>query len=226
MEVETGMIQAAQKESSTQIESAKKNGVKKRKTSAKKNKKSQLGSVRGIESLFRNSYRAQLDMITLAATKANIMISLNGLMVSFLLIASSHFLVIMPMLIIPFAVFLLTCTVSVIFAVLAARPLVDKTEHTLDDFRFDRSGLLVFEQYSKLQKKDYIDLMEEMVSDKNRIYRNMIGHLHHFGRSADFAYARLYISYNVFMVGLVLSVILLGAVLVENSTMPWESNQS
>jgi len=32
----------------------------------------QLGTARGIETMFRNAYRAQLDLLALAATKANI----------------------------------------------------------------------------------------------------------------------------------------------------------
>jgi len=143
------------------------------------------------------------------------MISLNGLMVSVLLVGGAAFLKSMPILVIPFAAFLLTCTLSIVFAVLAARPLVDKDKHLLDDFRADRSGLLVFEQYARLPKEDYISAMEEMVSDKDRVYGNMISHLHHLGSTAEKSYSKLYISYNVFMVGLVISVVLLSIVLAK-----------
>jgi len=47
---------------------------------AKKKKKAAYS--KAVETMYRNAYRAQLDMISLAATKANIMISLNGFMVS------------------------------------------------------------------------------------------------------------------------------------------------
>ena len=180
-------------------------------------KPAQLGSSRGIESMFRNSYRAQLDMIALAATKANIMISLNGLLVSVLLVSGAYFLGSEPMLIIPLLSFLLTCTVAIVFAVLAARPSVNRTDNSLEDFRTDRAHLLVFEQFAKLSKEDYLDAMLEMVRDNDRIYKNMIFHIHDLGLVADRKFSRLYVSYSAFMIGLVTSVVLLLGVIANHA---------
>jgi len=183
------------------------------KSSKKPDKPAQLGTSRGIESMFRNSYRAQLDMITLAATKANIMISLNGLLVSILLISGTYFLNVEPMLIIPLISFLLTCTVAIIFAVLAARPAVDNKKRVLEDFRNDDADLLVFEHFAKLPREEYLDAMQEMVQNNDRIYRNMIVHIHTLGSTANHKFKRLYVSYTAFMTGLVISVLLLLAVI-------------
>lgn len=157
--------------------------------------------------------RTQLDMITLAATKANIMISLNGVLVSVLLVSGAYFLNAEPMLIVPFTAFLLTCTVAIVFAVLAARPMVDRTTRSLEDFRTDGADLLIFEQFAKLPKADYVDAMLEMLRDNDRVYRNMIVHIHELGLAANRKFARLYISYGAFMIGLVVSVILLFVVI-------------
>lgn len=178
-------------------------------------KSSSMGTSRGIESMFRNAYRAQLDMLALAATKANIMISLNGLLVSILLISGTYFLGVEPTLIVPLVAFLLTCTVAIVFAVLAARPAIDNSKHTLDEFRKDDADLLVFEQFAKLPRDDYLDAMQEMVRNNDRIYNNMIVHIHGMGLSADHKFTRLYISYSAFMIGLVISVLLLLAVIVR-----------
>jgi len=174
-----------------------------------KSKLPQLGSARGIESMFRNSYRAQLDMIALAATKANIMISLNGVLVSVLLVSGAYFLATEPMLIVPFASFLVTCTVAIVFAVLAARPVVDRRKSSLEDFRADRADLLIFEQFAGLSREDYLEAMMEMLQNNDRVYKNMIVHIHDLGRSADRKFARLRVSYSAFMIGLVISVALL-----------------
>lgn len=48
-----------------------------------------LGSAKGVETMFRNAFRAELELIALAATKANIMISLNGFIVSALMISGA-----------------------------------------------------------------------------------------------------------------------------------------
>jgi len=176
-------------------------------------KQAKIGSSRGIESMFRNSYRAQLDMIALAATKANIMISLNGLLVSLLLFFSAYFLTSDPLLLLPVSLFLITCTVAIIFAMLAARPDIDKNVRTVDDFRTDKGKLLLFDQFSSLSAADYTDAMREMMQDNSRIYSNMTDHIHALGLIADKKFTRLYISYNAFIIGLVISVVSLSLVI-------------
>ena len=165
-----------------------------------------IGSARGIESMFRNSYRAQLDMIALAATKANIMISLNGVLVSLLLVSGAYFLAADPLLLIPVSMFLVTCTTAIIFAVLAARPDVDRTVKTAEDFRTDRAELLIFDQFSKLSREEYNGAMEEMMQNNERIYANMTAHIYSLGCMANRKFARLHISYNAFIIGLIASV--------------------
>lgn len=165
-----------------------------------------FGSARGIESMFRNSYRAQLDMIALAATKANIMISLNGFLVSILLVSGAYLMISEPLLLIPVTVFLLTCTTSIVFAVLAARPAVDRSVNSLEAFKTDKADLLIFSQFAKLPRDGFLDAMTEMMQDNKRIYKTMIVHIYDLGRIADRKFSLLYISYSAFMIGLVISV--------------------
>ena len=45
------------------------------------------GSARGVETMFRNVYRVQMDLTSLADNKANMMISINGIIISIILAA-------------------------------------------------------------------------------------------------------------------------------------------
>lgn len=128
----------------------------------KKKKKKSLGSSRGIETIFRTAYRAQLDLTALAATKANIMISLNGLILSVLTLSGPFVLVAEPMFTAPIAVFLTTCLTSIIFAVLAAQPRFDKRRSNLEDFKNDNANILVFEQFSSLNMLEHTQVMTRM----------------------------------------------------------------
>ena len=174
---------------------------------------SKVGSARGVESMFRNSYRAQLDMIALAATKANIMISLNGFLISMLLLSGSYLLTSDQLLLIPFFLLLLTCTSAIFFAVLAARPDVNRNVKTLEDFRNDNADLLIFDQFSSLSSEDYCGAMQEMMQDNRRVYDSMISHIYRLGCMADKKFIRLSYSYSVFIVGLVASVLSLLSVI-------------
>ena len=80
------------------------------------------GSEKAVETMFRNSYRAELDTIALAAMKANIMISLNGFIISALMISGAFIFASSPAFLFPAGVFLVTAAASIAFALLSASP--------------------------------------------------------------------------------------------------------
>lgn len=81
-----------------------------------------LGTSKAVETMFRNAIRAELDIIQLAATKANIMISLNGLIISALMISGAFIFNSSSAFLFPAGVFMFTAAASIIFALLAASP--------------------------------------------------------------------------------------------------------
>ena len=180
-----------------------------------KHKQSAIGGARGIETMFRTSYQAQLDMIALATTKSNIMISLNGVLISVLLLSAAYLINTMPMLVVPIGSLLLTCTVAIVFAVLAARPDSRSPERSREDARGDRGALLIFDDFARLPADQYIDSMMAMLRDHQRVYRNMVAHIHDMGQTAREKFSKLYIAYSTFMIGLAVSVVLLFVVVVR-----------
>jgi len=192
---------------SRQSKSAKVHAIADKEASAEAQTSMKIGSARGVESMFRNSYRAQLDMIALAAMKANIMISLNGFLISMLLLSGSYLLASDKLLLIPFTLFLITGTIAIFFAVLAARPEVDRQVRTLNDFRTGNADLLIFDQFSTLSSEEYCSAMQEMMQDNRRVYDSMISHIYCLGCMADRKFKRLSYSYTAFIVGLIISVV-------------------
>ena len=180
--------------------------VKKKKT--RKSKK-ELGSSRGIETMFRSAYRAQLDLTALAATKANIMISLNGLILSVLTLSGPFVLVAEPMFTAPIAVFLATCLASIIFAVLSAQPRFTKSRSTLEEFETDQANILVFEQFSSLDIGEHSKVMTGLLRNNKRVYKNMSRQLYLLGIDAHRKYRLLKSSYMSFLIGLTLTTVLL-----------------
>ena len=183
-------------------------GKAKAQTRNKKNKKA-LGSTRGIETMYRSAYRAQLDLTALAATKANIMISLNGLILSVLTLSGPFVLVAEPMFTAPIAVFLATCLASIIFAVLAAQPRFSKSKRTIDEFKRDEANILVFEQFSSLEIDEHSKVMTGLLRNNKRVYKNMSRQLYLLGIDAHRKYGLLKYSYTAFLVGLTVSTLML-----------------
>jgi len=197
----------------------------------KKNSK-QPGSEKAVETMFRNAYRAELDIISLAAMKANIMISLNGFIISALMISGAFLLAGSPELLLPAGLFMLTSATSIIFALLAASPervdflgalfswlrAVRKDEASLRDFRRfflhsreseSRSSrnLLIYEDRVQMTRGDYWAEMQALLINRSDIYYTMSDQLYWLGQMANRKFKLLSISYMVFRWGLLITVV-------------------
>ena len=169
-------------------------------------KKKKIGSTnRGVSDMFRTSYRTHIELSAIADNKSNIMISINGIIISIVIASISPKIDSNPWLLIPTAILLLTCLGSLVYAVLSARPRVSNATITLEDVRANRANILFFGNFHTLSKEDYVTGMEELMQDiPTMIIRRDI---HGLGKVLTKKYQLLRISYNVFMIGLVLSVL-------------------
>ncbi len=169
--------------------------------------KKKLGSrKRGVSDMFRTSYRTHMDLSAIADNKSNIMISINGIIISIIIASISPKIDSNPWLLLPTSVLLVTCLASMIYAVLSARPRVSKEKVTLEDVRANRANILFFGNFYTLPRSDYVEGMEELMMDSERLYDNMARDLHGLGVVLAKKYRLLRVAYNIFMVGLVLSV--------------------
>ena len=213
-------------------EKIRKNKAKKKNPKTNKKKASSSASSKSVETMFRNAYRAQLDMISLAATKANIMISLNGVIVSILMVTGGFIYAQTPELLLPAILLLITSAISIYFALSAASPSpapahtrvfccfrdVLKRKASLKDFkdyvrvpekRFnkDNSNILIFEDFASLPKEKYIQYMSELINNPDKVYEKMSDQLYWLGSMADKKFTNLRYSYTVFRWGLILSIL-------------------
>ena len=79
---------------------------------------------RAADSMFRSAYRVQMDLTALADNKANMMISINGIVMSIIIASVAPKLDSNPWLLLPTIVLLVGNMVSLCYAVMAARPRV------------------------------------------------------------------------------------------------------
>jgi len=174
----------------------------------KEKKKEKTGSSRGVETMFRTSYRTHLDLSALADNKANIMISINGIIISILLASIYPRIVDNRFLLLPTAVLLVFCLLSLVYAVLAARPRVTRREATLDEVRADKANILFFGTFTTMKEEDFLQGMGELIKDPERAYRNMMRDIYGLGLVLETKYRLLRTSYTIFMLGLILGVVL------------------
>ncbi|MFQ5571770.1 MAG: Pycsar system effector family protein [Rhodothermales bacterium] len=181
---------------------------KKKKKKKKKKDGGGLGTSRGIETMFRTSYRVNMDLSALADTKSNIMISINGIIISIILASISPKIDTNAWLLFPTTVLLLGCLLSMVYAVLAARPRVNSSLITLEDVRRNRANILFFGNFVSLTRDDYIQGMTELLQDTDRLYHNMIVDIYGLGSVLQKKFRLLRFSYTIFMIALVMGVLI------------------
>ncbi len=167
----------------------------------------EFGSLkRGVSDMFRTSYRNHIELSAIADNKSNIMISINGIIISIMIASISTQINYNPWLLLSTTILLITCMTSLIYSILAARPRVNNEKVTLDDVRSNRSNILFFGNFYKMEREDYVTGIEELMSDSERLYDTMARDIHSLGVVLSKKFRLLRIAYNIFMVGLVVSV--------------------
>ncbi len=88
----------------------------------KKLSKMQGWADRGVETMFRTTSKNHIELSSIADSKANIMISVNSIIISIIVGALASKLDTNPYLIIPAAILLVVCVTTIVFAIIATRP--------------------------------------------------------------------------------------------------------
>jgi hypothetical protein len=169
-------------------------------------KKKGPGTNRGIETMFRSAYRVQMDLTNLADNKANMMISINGIIISIIIAAVAPKLDSNPWLLLPTVLFLLGTLVSVIYAIIAARPRVSTHRFTLDELERAEGNILFFGDFASLSEEEFTEGIFDLMHDKEAVYKTMIRNLYGLGAVLKKKFALLQVAYTSFMLALILGV--------------------
>ncbi len=167
----------------------------------------ELKPTRGIETMFRLTSKNHLDLSAMADNKANIMISINSIILSVLLSVLIRKLEEYPHLTIPALVMTVVCLITIVFSILATRPNVSRGKFTRDDIISKKTNLLFFGNFHSMNLKDYEWGMKEMLKDADYLYSSLIRDIYFLGVVLGKKYKLLRISYTIFMFGIILSVL-------------------
>lgn len=166
-----------------------------------------LKADRGIETMFRNTVRTHVEFSGMADNKANIMISINTLIIGGIVTVLLRKLDSNPQLIIPTLMLVIVSLVCIVFGVLVTRPNITSGKFTTEDIKMKRANLLFFGNFFNMGLKDFQWGMQEMMNDKEFLYGSMIKDFYFLGQVLGRKYKYLRICYTIFMFGLIASVI-------------------
>ena len=171
---------------------------------------------RGVQTFYRVALRNHIKLSDIADTKANILLSVNAIIISVVLANLISKLDTNPYLTWPTVIFTLFCVISMVLSIIATRPNVTSGEFTKEDVRNQKVNLSFFGNFHKMSMEDYEWAIKEMLEDKDYIYKALTKDLYFLGVVLERKYRLLRITYTVFMTGIIISLIAFGIAVKKN----------
>lgn len=166
---------------------------------------------RGRDTLFRVTVRHQTDLIQIADNKANMIITVNALVISSVIaaigygVAAGRLMDYGAMIILPVAMVLLSCLSSLVVAILAARPrLIRSAPGTA--VMPGKASLFFFEEIARHSQAEYVAKIKGMIAHEEEIYDNLAIDIYNQGRVLKRKYRLLVRAYQILMFGFIFTV--------------------
>lgn len=166
---------------------------------------------RGVETLFRMASSNHMRLSAMADTKAHILLSINSIIISVILSVLAKKVVDSPYLLLPTVMLLCVSAVTIVYAVLTTKPKVSKGIFTVDQINKREANLLFFGNFHQMDLDVYEWGIQEMMYDKDYLYKSMTKDIYFLGKVLAAKYRYLNIGYRVFMYGLIASILAFGS---------------
>ena len=164
---------------------------------------------RSIQSLFRVTLRNHIKLSDIADTKANILLSVNAIIISLALaniipkldaVTNKHLLI-------PTLILVIFSVASIILSIMSTRPNVTSGEFTKEQVKSRDVNLLFFGNFHKMPFEQFKWGINEIIKDKDYVYESLMLDLFLLGKVLQRKYMLLRLTYTVFMVGIIASVL-------------------
>ncbi|MGE4017690.1 MAG: Pycsar system effector family protein [Cyclobacteriaceae bacterium] len=162
---------------------------------------------RGIETMFRITAENHITLSGMADTKANIMVSINSIILSVVVSVLFRKFEEFPNLLIPTLMLVTACLITIVFAVLATRPKISSGKFSEEDIKQKRTNLLFFGNFHGMKLEQYQWGMGELMKDADYLYGSLTKDIYYNGKVLARKYRYLRWSYTTFMFGFVASII-------------------
>jgi len=161
---------------------------------------------RGIETMFKVTSRNQINLSSIADSKANLMISVNSIIISAIFFIFKNIMEV-PHFIIPCLILLIVSLITIIYSVLATRPNVTSGTFSQDDVKKKKVNLLFFGNFHRMDVEDYSKALKGLMVEYDDLYDSLIKDQYYLGMVLGKKYNLLRRSYTIFMFGLIISVL-------------------
>lgn len=169
-----------------------------------------IADSRSAQMMFKTALRNHLDLSNLADNKANIMLSVNALIITIAIPLAATYIRQSWYLLMPMGTLMATCIVSMIFATLATRPIKMHGYTSEERIKSGNSNLFFFGNFYRMTFDEYKAGMEYIIANEEDLESTIMRDLYSLGHSLGKKYNQLRTTYTVFMIGIVLAVVVFG----------------
>jgi len=167
----------------------------------------QKSTSRGVESMFRLTARNQINLSSIADNKANIMLTINSLIISLLVSTSALNITRDINFLIPGIILVISALFSLVFAILSVRPKISTGNFSKEELEKRTVNLLFFGNFYNVPYPEYQEAVKVMMNDYNFLYNSMIKDQYNLGVVLARKYKLLSLAYNFFMFGFIIAVL-------------------
>ena len=167
---------------------------------------------RGVDTLYRVTLRNHINLSRIADGKANIIISINTLVLSILITASAAGFSMDSLalesnlrFVIPVFLLMITSLSTIFLAVLSTIPKVSGTDFSLEEIKNHKVSMLFFGNFLQMEQPSFVQHLRDLKKDQELLYDDLSRDLYNLGMVLKKKYHLLAIAYKVFIGGLLLS---------------------
>jgi len=158
--------------------------------------------------IFKVALRNHIDLTSIGDQKANIMLSINAIILSIGIPLLSRYADKFSIELLPAFTFILTCVISMTLAALATRPAKMDGSVDIDKLNSGKSDIFFFGNFYGIKQETYQQLIRKIMDDRKLMDDSIINHLYFLGDILGTKFIYLRRCYNTFIGGFVLSLFL------------------
>ncbi len=162
---------------------------------------------RGVQTGLRLASENHLKLSDMADGKANILISVNSIIIGVILSVLLRRLEVDTHLTIPTMIFLGSSVATIVLAIFSTLPNLTTGSFTREDVIAKKVNLLFFGNFYRTSFEEYAWAMGRLLEDKDYLYGSMVKDIYFLGLVLKRKYTLIRWAYYVFMFGLIISVI-------------------
>ncbi len=158
--------------------------------------------------LIKTTGRNNVELINIADNKANILLSLNGIMLTVLipLLFSYRDIIIQEFLFIPLVILASTLLITIIICSTVLRPAhkSNAQKRITEDFS---TSPFMFSNYGSMKSEDYIPFVQESLKNKEKLSEYILEDHFYVGKNLGRKYVLMKNAFQIFVIGVTLSLL-------------------